>query len=250
MHSLINKLTAESLVHQTTKFSDTRRLTLFPYRVFSSAVCSRHGECIVANLPKQDPGQTTFLINYLWIWRHFTFCAVTLMIQVYIYMSCAAKKNKNKFLGWHRTPSPAKRYLKVAILCIIDQILMNNNNNVPENPKFRDNSGTRALPGQRLAFRDCPGHSGTVGTYESERRIHDDTACTVEQPFCLSIVGVVNEFGARVVNIMWSKLGLHVSYPVRVCAAGLCVWSRRFVYVRIYIYIYIYTCMSTKKQAV
>ena len=37
-------------------------------------------------------------------------------------------------------------------------------------------------------------------------------------------------------------------YPVRVCAAGLCVWSRRFVCVRTYVYIYIY--MSTKKQAV
>ena len=34
-------------------------------------------------------------------------------------------------------------------------------------------------------------------------------------------------------------------YPVRVCAARLCIWLRRFVYVRTYIYI-----MSTKKQAV
>ena len=28
-------------------------------------------------------------------------------------------------------------------------------------------------------------------------------------------------------------------YPVRVCAAGLCVWSCRFVYVRTYVYVYL-----------
>ena len=28
---------------------------------------------------------------------------------------------------------------------------------------------------------------------------------------------------------------LSVLYPVRVCAAGLCVWSRRFVYVCMYV---------------
>ena len=32
-------------------------------------------------------------------------------------------------------------------------------------------------------------------------------------------------------------------YPVRVCAAGLCVWSRRFVYVCMYIYIYVCVCV-------
>ena len=28
---------------------------------------------------------------------------------------------------------------------------------------------------------------------------------------------------------------VHYVYPVRICAAGLCVWSRRFVYVRKYV---------------
>ena len=82
---------------------------------------------------------------YRWGVIHYTYCV---------------RQKKNKFLGWHPTLSPVKQYLKVAILYIIDQILMNNNN-VPENPKFQDNSGMRALLGQRLAFRDCPGHSGT-----------------------------------------------------------------------------------------
>ena len=31
-----------------------------------------------------------------------------------------------------------------------------------------------------------------------------------------------------------------VHYPVRVCAAGLCVWLRRFVYVCLYIYVYMW----------
>ena len=34
-----------------------------------------------------------------------------------------------------------------------------------------------------------------------------------------------------------------ISYPVRVCEAGLCIWSRRFVYVYMYNYV-------VKKQAV
>ena len=37
-----------------------------------------------------------------------------------------------------------------------------------------------------------------------------------------------------------------IYYPVRVCAAGLCVWSRRFVCVYMYVCMY----MWTKKRAV
>ena len=31
-----------------------------------------------------------------------------------------------------------------------------------------------------------------------------------------------------------------INYPVCICVAGLCVWSRRFVYVCLYNYIYIF----------
>ena len=31
--------------------------------------------------------------------------------------------------------------------------------------KFRDNQDTTGTPGQGPKFRDCPGHSGTVGNY-------------------------------------------------------------------------------------
>ena len=51
---------------------------------------------------------------------------------------------------------------------------------------------------------------------------------------------------ANVVQTCSYLICLFDIYPVRVCAAGLCVWSRRFVCVRTYMYIY----MSTKKQAV
>ena len=119
----------------------------------------------------------SLIINKLDAWRHFTFCCSNTHDTGIHYTYCV--RQKNKFLGWHQTPSPSKRYLKVAILCIIDG---NNNNNVPENLKFRDNSGTRALPGQRLAFRDCPGHSGTVGTY---MYVHTHT-CT-----CMSLCCVI-----------------------------------------------------------
>ena len=36
-------------------------------------------------------------------------------------------------------------------------------------------------------------------------------------------------------------------YPVRVCAAGLCVWLRRFVYVCICVYICICVCICGQK---
>ena len=85
---------------------------------------------------------------------------------------------------------------------------------------------------------------------------------TINQP--LVYIGLLYLFGSfytehgcycgiRLLYSLWLlystgqyALSLCGNYPVHVCTAGLCVWSRQFVYVRMYVYVY----MSTKKQAV